>query len=66
MAGRSSHGEQPVTLAPGVARELENIVGLKLSTATPKSVREQVGALSNPDPPPMGLTKRYSQVCHLY
>ncbi|KAF8593401.1 hypothetical protein BDV93DRAFT_566590 [Ceratobasidium sp. AG-I] len=58
----SPGGQQPITLAPSVARELENIIGLNLSTSTAKSVREQARALSNPDPIPLGSTERYTQV----
>ncbi|KAF8596811.1 hypothetical protein BDV93DRAFT_513821 [Ceratobasidium sp. AG-I] len=55
-------GQQSITLAPSVARELEHIIGLKLSTSTAQSVREQAQALSNPNPIPLGSSERYTQV----
>ncbi|KAG8778762.1 hypothetical protein FRC12_024834 [Ceratobasidium sp. 428] len=54
--------EEPVILKRDTAREVEDILGIDLATATAASLKDVAHSLSNYNPPAVGSAKRFPQV----
>ncbi|KAG8792295.1 hypothetical protein FRC12_006549 [Ceratobasidium sp. 428] len=54
--------DQQVTVEAGIAREIGDLFGFDLASASATTVRETIRTLPNNSPPPVGLARRYPQV----
>ncbi|KAG9105615.1 hypothetical protein FRC07_009150, partial [Ceratobasidium sp. 392] len=62
LAGGDQPNKQRVVLKPGAAREVSDILGVNLATATLDSLKDAARTLSDPNPLPVGTARRYPQV----
>ncbi|KAG8733864.1 hypothetical protein FRC10_012110 [Ceratobasidium sp. 414] len=62
IARASQAADQRVILEPGAARELGDLIGINVSTATPAALKETLRTLSNPNLLQVGPSLRYPQV----
>ncbi|KAG8701272.1 hypothetical protein FRC08_004190 [Ceratobasidium sp. 394] len=62
IARASQATDQRVVLEPDAARELGDLIGINVSTATPAALKDTLQTLSNPHTLQVGPSKRYPQV----
>ncbi|KAG9091329.1 hypothetical protein FS749_016629 [Ceratobasidium sp. UAMH 11750] len=62
IARVSQAADQRVVLEPDAARELGDLIGINVSTATPAALKDTLRTLSNPNSMQVGPSERYPQV----
>ncbi|KAG8789049.1 hypothetical protein FRC12_013913 [Ceratobasidium sp. 428] len=62
LAREDRGADQPVTVEAGIAREIGDLFGFDLASASATTVRDTIRSLPNNSPPPVGPARRYPQV----